>query len=125
MESQELLQSMKRLDDTGHTPRLFQELDSAGLVAPIKEEWAKIKGGKDHPVLPFRNVVQALSACGKLESLLGEKFGLLDGLVNFWERYRPHQPNHPIYSLDKERLGSTVPLLAHADEGTGKKRKQL
>lgn len=125
MESQELLQSMKRLDDTGHTPRLFQELDSAGLVAPIKEEWAKIKGGKDHPVLPFRNVVQALSACGKLESLLGEKFGLLDGLVNFWERYRPHQPNHPIYSLDKECLGSTVPLLAHADEGTGKKKKAI
>ncbi len=125
MESQGLLNSMKRLDDTGHTPRLFQEFEAAGLVAPIKEEWVKIKGGKDHPVLPFRSVVQAMSACGKLESLLGDKFGLLDGLANFWERYRPHHPNHPIYSLDKERLGSTVPLLAHADEGTGKKKKAI
>jgi len=114
---------MKRLDDTGHSPRLFAEFDAAGLVAPIQEKWVSIEKGLNHPVLPFRNTVQCLSERGKLQTLLGDGFCVLDSLKDFWDKYRGHQPNHPIYSLEPSRLKNTVPLMVHADEGTGRKKR--
>ena len=38
IESQSHLNAMKKLDDTGHSPRLFAKFDAAGLVAPIQEK---------------------------------------------------------------------------------------
>lgn len=116
--------AMKRLDDTGHSPRLFAEFDAAGLVAPIQEKWVSIEKGLNHPVLPFRNAVQCLSERGKLPALLGDCFfSALDSLKDFWDMYSGHQPNHPVYSLEPSRLKNTVPLMVHADEGTGKKKE--
>lgn len=122
VESQSLLNAMSRLDQTGHSPRLFQEFDAVGLVAPIKERLVRIEAGMNHPTLPFRNIVECLSESGKLQTLLGDDFWILDTLQEFWGMYRGHFPNHPIYSLGADRLKNTLPLLAHADEGTGKKK---
>ena len=72
---------MKRLDDTGHSPRLFAEFDAAGLVAPIQLKWVSIEKGLNHPVLPFRNAVQCLSERGKLPALLGDCFFLRAGFT--------------------------------------------
>lgn len=122
VESQSLLNAMSRLDQTGHSPRLFQEFDAVGLVAPIKERLVRIEAGMNHPTLPIRNIVECLSESGKLQTLLGDDFWILDTLQEFWGMYRGHFPNHPIYSLGADRLKNTLPLLAHADEGTGKKK---
>lgn len=125
VESHALLSSMSRLHQTGHAPRLFQEFDQFGRVAPIKERLVYIEAGmSQHPTLPFRSIVECLSSCGKLQTLLGDDFWILDTLPEFWSKYRAHYPNHPIYSLGADRLKNTIPLLAHADEGTGIKKKK-
>ncbi|OLQ03544.1 hypothetical protein AK812_SmicGene13477 [Symbiodinium microadriaticum] len=41
-------------------------------------------------------------------------------LRQWWERYRAHDPRHPVFSSNA--LADTVPLALYGDEGTGKRK---
>ena len=113
---------MKHLHDTGHQCRTFQHFETANLVANFPETYVDI--GWKHPVLRFQDVVQTLSARGKLEHLV--KDNSLNLYQDFWNNYRALEPDHPIF---KERSAferkHTLPVLLHADEGTSQKKRGI
>ncbi len=120
VQSSALLTSMKRLDSTGHTPRLFAEFEAAGLTAKITNGYVWIDW--NHPVLPFQNIVKCLSESGKLELLLGADPALRRFKL-FWDDYRKISPRHDVFETHHAHLHQVIPLLIHADEGTGQKKR--
>jgi len=112
---------MKRLHDTGHPSRVFEDFARANLIADFRESFVNI--GWQHPVLKFRDVIDCLSRNDKLEHLV--KDPSLDEYSMFWEKFQGLQPDHPIYAVSADRRRHTIPVLVHADEGTSQKKRPL
>ncbi|CAJ1393805.1 unnamed protein product [Effrenium voratum] len=115
---------MSRLHHTGHEARLFSAFDNAGLVAQVPTVF--VDCGPDanaHPVLPLRGFLKCLEASNKLNLVLTASPATY---AEFWDKYRPHRPKHPCFTLRTDQeLAACVPILLHADEGQTLKKKQL
>lgn len=122
VESARFLSELSRLNQTGHSARLYPKLESFGLTANIPETLVDVDGlSWKHPVLRFRDTVKCLSDHGKMHLLLPGDVPL----DAFWGRYKMLEPHHPIFVQHADRLRNVVPLLVHADEGTSQKKRAL
>lgn len=113
---------MTRLHSTGHTPRLFAEFEAADLTAKIEVDHVWI--GWNHPVLPFQNLLKTFSEEQKLKLILGSDTKL-ERYKHFWDNYQHLSPEHEVFKTHSGHLQSVIPVLLHADEGTGQKKRPL
>ena len=123
LESSSLLESLSQASKTKHEFRSRTAYEDHGLK--LKVPITPLKVGMDKP-LPFLKpsaLIKAMSDNSKLETcLLGN--GSLNELATFWERYKLHFGDHPVYSSGKQ-LNRCVPILLHADEGRCVKKEQI
>ena len=71
---------------------------------------------------PFK-MMTCLAETDKLHLLHGDH-----DLMEFWRRFAKVQPNHRVFDLaagGSLKLGSTIPIYSHGDEGRGKKKKGI
>ena len=120
-DSADLLTNMKRLHDTGHPSRVFENFANAQLIADFRESFVDINW--KHPVVRPRDMLDCLSRNGKLEHFV--KDTSLKEYEQFWDRFESLQPDHPISKLSRERRRHTIPVAVHADEGTSQKKRPL
>ena len=82
------------------------------------------KGICQHPILSLRRLFSYMLNNGYSKLLLGGYDVKTDEsrtvLRQWWERYRAHDPRHPVFSSNA--LADTVPLALYGDEGTGKRK---
>lgn len=123
LESQCLIDGMTRLSTTGHEPRLFRLFQQSGLVADIPDTYVELSPGFHHPTVSFRDTVQCLSDCGKMDLLLGNY--TQESFLSFWDRFGMLEPAHPVFTVHAGHLGRVIPLLCHCDEGTSQKKRSL
>ena len=115
---------LARLHETGHENRTPTILQDYGLEACIKTSWVDIGLVDRHPVLRFQEFLETLSNEDKITELLLQGHRPQD-YSHFWDQFRQWRPEHPVFSTDPNKLPNSIPILLHADEGTGPKKRGL
>ena len=121
--SRAFLADAARLKETKHENGLTTLFWKYGLMADIPMKHIDVGTPQQHPVLTPADVVSTLSRRQKLSLLFCNHDG--GDYEEFWEQWRPHQSDHPVYKEHKHRLHACIPIWIFADEGTSQKRKAL
>ena len=112
-----------RLNKTGHDYLLSSHFEDYKLAAKIPMSHIDVGLDHPHPVLKPSDFIRALDSHGKLDLLFmgnGPK-----RYEDFWLKWKPRQPKHPIYEVHGSHLSQCIPIMLHADEGTSLKKKGL
>ena len=122
LQSGQLLSEMSRLQETGHEARLFGSLERHGLVANIDCNYLEVGLKETHPCLPVASLLNCLDQNGKLDLVINPDASVYS---DFWSKWHLLQPKHKIFTHHQGRLSSCIPLLIHADEGIGLKKRPI
>ena len=124
LQSAPLLKGMSRAYKTGHSASLTRTaLEAMSIVAPLHTSELDIGLDDMHPVIFLSEYVKSLAAMKKLHILTGGQ--PLTCLTEFWERFQPLRPEHPVYQLKPEEMALTIPVYVIADEGRGYKKSAI
>ena len=120
----DFIQSVGRLAETGHEPRIDKILEKYGLQVDINTTYVDIGLDEKHPVLRFGDMMAGFQKAGKVKEMWLQDHNATDFRL-FWQHLRARRPRHPVYEHHQHRLDKCIPMYLHADEGTGQKRKGL
>ena len=96
-------------------------LQCAGYALQVDIDSIEAGPHKSIPWIDPFKMMTCLAETDKLHLLHGDH-----DLMEFWRRFAKVQPNHRVFDLaagGSLKLGSTIPIYSHGDEGRGKKKK--
>ena len=121
--SARFLQAADRLAQTSHENRLGTAMEDFGLSANIPVSYVDVTMTQPHPVLGVRSFVESLSSEKQIDRLFCGHDET--DFADFWRRFQTVQPQHPVFTQHRKRLGRVIPIWAHADEGTSQKKRAI
>ena len=112
-----------RLSQTGHECRLSSNFQDYGLAANITLSHIDVGFQEMHPILSISDTLQAFGKAGKQDMVFTTNTP--SSYEAFWKEWKKLHPDHALYDLHQERLGSCIPIAIHLDEGTTLKKKSI
>ena len=125
LQSSKILEKMSRAFATGHSASITRAALEAmpKVVAPLPISDIDVGLEERHPCIFLSDYVRALADMGQLEILTGGR--PLGCVLEFWQRFQPLRPTHPVFELPAAELASTIPIYLIADEGRGYKKSAI
>ena len=97
------------------------------LRVPISQvDIISADGTKKHPIIPLQALAKEIFTRYPQKLFSGKTWQDIDSihgmLRKFWRTFRTAFPLHPVFETHSEHLHLCVPVKAHTDEGTGKRK---
>lgn len=115
---------MDHASSTKHEPRSRQAYELEGLKVKVPQSFLDIGFKRQLPWLKASDMIRTMALHDKLDDCLFGGMGL-DGLREFWHRFKKIWPMHPVYRDHEEELAFCIPIYFHDDEGRYLKREQI
>ena len=95
-------------------------------VPIIQVDIVTVDGTQKHPIIPIQALAKEILTRYPEKLFSGKTWKDIDSihgmLRKFWRVFRATYPSHPVFETHANNLHFCVPVKAHTDEGTGKRK---